>query len=140
MNTTKILQENGFKVTKARIGVIEFLAQDKGPATVEEVTAYLQQQGVAADMATVYRILKKLTEKKLLNVLEFQENKARYELATLPHHHHLICENCGKIIGFKDADLEEAISKVEQKTGFIVNSHRLDFFGICQDCQLKGNP
>ena len=50
------------------------------------------------------------------------------------HHHHLVCDNCGAI---EDIPLSEALllNQVKKQTDFQVNSHMLEFFGLCPTCQ-----
>jgi hypothetical protein len=62
----------------------------------------------------------------------------RYELLQEGHHHHVICSKCRKVqdVVLKvDLDAEE--HKIQKDTGFKIQSHSLEFFGLCTDCQTS---
>jgi len=99
-------------------------------------------------IATVYRTLDFLCRQGILNRFQFKGNKASYEISSEKledgkHHHHLICNKCGKIINFSDFALEETRLTAEmekvlsKKYNFKIESHQLDFYGICSECQEK---
>ncbi|MEA3506522.1 MAG: transcriptional repressor, partial [Elusimicrobiota bacterium] len=82
-------------------------------------------------------------EKGILNRFRFGDAKARYELRDTDedeHHHHLICEECGKIINYsefvqKEKDFIDSLEKeLSKKHGFKINSHQLHFYGSCKEC------
>jgi len=64
-------------------------------------------------------------------------NKTFYEVANKEHHDHLICLSCGKIIEFHDEKIESIQNEVCKKYNFKPVYHRLEIFGICEDCQKK---
>lgn len=131
MNKQKILQEKGLKTTSARIAVLDHLEKQKNPIDVLTIVESLNSQ---ADQATIYRILEVLTQKGIVNRLEFGEGKYRYEIEK-EHHHHLVCTNCGKIEDI-EIDLSDDFDReVFKKKGFKVESHSLEFFGLCRSCQ-----
>src|SRR5260221_14224287 len=79
---------------------------------------------------TVYRQIKSLLKEKLIAEIEFGDGKKRYELSSLPHHHHVVCIKCNLI---SDITLKENFNK--PKTNFKILKHNLEFFGLCQNCQ-----
>lgn len=83
---------------------------------------------------TVYRQIEKLVNNGVILEVEFGDGKKRYELRSLDHHHHLICNKCGKL---EDIELDEQIvlNEVAKKSDFKVESHSLEFFGLCVDCK-----
>ena len=50
------------------------------------------------------------------------------------HHHHLVCDDCGKVEAFADDELERALHKVEGRTGYSVAGHDVVLRGVCADC------
>lgn len=136
MNDNKqLLQNSGLKSTEARIALLGLLEKESNPQDVSSIVTSLKFAGVKADQATIYRILEILTSKGLINRLEFGEGKYRYELQK-SHHHHLICQNCGKIEDVEGNFVDEIENEIRNKKGFLVRSHSLEFFGICKNCQL----
>lgn len=130
-----ILQTVSLKSTPARVGVLDFLANNKMPVDVEAILGFLQERDIRVDKATVYRVLDIFYQKGLVHRFEFQEGKFRYELAGRRDHHHLICEQCGRIEDVSDCGIGALEKEINQKKGFAVKRHALEFFGVCKSCQ-----
>lgn len=134
-HTEKIqLQDSGLKGTKTRVAVLHILSEENRPLDVAEIINGLEKHNIAADQATVYRILDIFAQKGLIQRFEFQEGKFRYEKSG-DDHHHLICEQCGKIEDISDCDINDLEKDIQKKKGFTVKRHSLEFFGLCQNCQ-----
>jgi len=130
----KQLGNNKLKTTKARLAVLEILEAVGKPLDVSEIESELTNQSVTADNATVYRILDIFVDKNLVQRIEFQEGKFRYEISGRKHHH-LICENCGKIKDVNDCPVVDLEASIAKKHKFVIKRHALEFFGLCEDCQ-----
>ncbi len=128
------LENSGLKKTEARIALIDLLEREDSPMDVLSIVSSLKSKGIRVDQATVYRILEVFTNKSLINRLEFGEGKYRYELQK-DDHHHLICLNCGRIEDIEDKYMKKFESDIRGKKGFLVESHSLEFFGLCKNCQ-----
>ncbi len=87
-------------------------------------------------IASIYRVLDLLTEKGLLQRIDLGAGVARYEPAHSggEHHHHLVCNNCGRVEAFEDDELERALRNVEQRTGYSVAGHDVVLRGACRTC------
>lgn len=133
-NTKHILQSSGLKTTEARLALIDLLEREDNPLDVFSIAESLKSSGVEVDQATIYRILDLLTQKGLISKLEFGEGKYRYELQK-DHHHHLICQSCGKIEDVEGKFVDEIEKEIKHEKGFLVKSHSLEFFGVCKSCQ-----
>ncbi len=134
MKQKNLLQESGLKSTEARIALLNLLDKEDNPLDVYSIAESLRARGVVVDQATIYRILDVLTEKGLISRLEFGEGKYRYELQK-SHHHHLVCQNCGKIEDTEGNFIDQIENEIRANKGFLVKSHSLEFFGICKNCQ-----
>lgn len=130
MNFTEL----GLKQTKPRLGVIEAIRIADKPVDVSYLEKYLNKRKIQADQATIYRILTLFSEKGLIKKIELKEGKFRYEIAGNDHHH-IICESCGKIEDISDCSLEGLEKNIAKKKGFSINSHSLEFYGICSNCK-----
>ena len=134
----------GGRMTAARRAIIEVFANSRGHLTAEEVFWKVKTIYPAVGIATVYRTLEFMVQQGFLAKYSIN-NVFKYELLDEdnPHHHHLICVKCGKIEDFSDfldeeKELVEKIEKkIEKKYKFKVQSHRLDFYGVCEECQGK---
>jgi Fur family transcriptional regulator, ferric uptake regulator len=129
------LRKLNLRATPARIAVMKLLEKTKQPVDVGMVIDSINKEGIKTDPATVFRIMNILTKKGIAISIQFQEGKMRYELAGKKHHHHLVCESCGKIEDVS-SQVVPALEKEIQKTRkFLVKRHSLEFFGLCEDCQ-----
>lgn len=133
----KELRDADLKVTPARLGVLEVLEKTDLPVDVSAVIAYLEKHYVRADVVTVFRILKTLTEKGIVRPIQFNEGKLRYEYAGKPEHHHFVCDNCGTVEDVDDCNVDVLIKQISKKKGMLVKRHSLEFFGLCVRCKQK---
>jgi len=133
--TLEILRRHDYKITPQRQAVIEVMLRSKKHLTPGDVHKKLrgkQQIG----LVTIYRILDVLTKLGITCEVHPGNNQRSY-LAKRPsgHHHHLICSSCGEVVDFTGCDLRELESRLTRETKFAINSHRLEFTGLCQACQ-----
>ncbi|MDQ3099284.1 MAG: transcriptional repressor [bacterium] len=131
------LRDEGLKITKYRIALLELFTKNKKPLTVAEILSNLASNSLEPNKTTIYREIDSLIELGHLQALDFGDDKKRYELSSREHHHHLICQKCDIIedVVLKD-DIQEIEKKVQGKSRFKIKSHSLEFFGLCLNCQL----
>ena len=130
----EILVTSGLEATPARIKVLSTCMSATHPLSVADVAVKV---GASAHLATIYRTLEKLASANILTRVDFQEGKFRYEYVH-DHHHHAVCESCGKIAEVQDDRLETIMENVKVGSGFSVTRHALELFGLCHNCQKKG--
>lgn len=134
---TAQLRHGSRRVTGARQAIIEALRKERRPMTVREISAALR--GVRCDLVTVYRSVGMLEELKLVQRFDFGDGVARFELIGEHghghHHHHLVCKRCTRIVEIEDCFPEELEQSIASRNGFKSVTHRLEFFGVCPDCQ-----
>lgn len=130
----EILVNSGLEATPARIKVLSTCISATHPLSVADVAAKV---GSTAHLATIYRTLEKLASANILTRIDFQEGKFRYEYVG-DHHHHAVCESCGKVAEVQDERLEAVMGNVNVGSGFSVTRHALELFGLCHSCQKKG--
>lgn len=129
------LKLDGHRITPARSKIVDLLTNSKEPLSAIDLIEAFHSVGMKVNKTTIYRELDFLIRNALLKEIEFGEGRKRYEIDT-GHHHHLICINCKKIedVDLK-ADLTAEEKRIEQETGFKVESHSLEFFGHCKNCR-----
>ena len=128
------LHANSLKVTPARKAILAYMHEMKKPVDVNSLMTRLVSQGIIVNQSTIYRILSIFIENNLVRQIQFQEGKARYELAALPHHHHAVCTNCGLVEDINSCDVHISPS-AQKKTSISISSHSLEFFGLCTACR-----
>lgn len=134
------LKARGNRMTKARVQMIDILANAKSPLTAAEIGSLLTKRDVEVNRTTVYRELDFLLREGLLLEVDLLDGKKRYELHDEDHHHHhLVCVKCNDIRCVElPEDLEVLESKIHRQHKFKVQHHVLEFFGLCSRCQAKG--
>ena len=140
----KLLKDNGLKVTRQRMVVLEAIAScPEEHLTAEEIYELVKVDCPEIGLATVYRTIQLLNELHLIDRINFDDGFVRYEIGNATnrelkhHHHHLICKNCGRGISFQDDLLEELEEKIAQTTGFFVVDHEVKLYGFCVECGGK---
>lgn len=130
------LREGSLKVTGPRQAILDILGRNSHPMTNKEVHAALPEG--MCDLATVYRSMHTLVKMGMAQRFDFGDGAARFELVCCDeqaHHHHLICTECSDIIEIDECFQEELEQSIAKRHGFKAVTHKLEFFGICPDCQ-----
>ncbi|MGN6170495.1 MAG: Fur family transcriptional regulator, partial [Solirubrobacteraceae bacterium] len=118
-----VLADAGFKRGGAREQVIELLAQEPCALTAGEIETALRESGRSPGRASIYRVLDQLVEHGLAERVEVGDGQARFERQQPggEHHHHIVCEGCGRLIAFDDPGLERAIARLSQRLGMRIS-------------------
>ncbi len=90
------------------------------------------------DLATIYRSMHMLETMGMVKRFDFGDGIARFELLREGddgHHHHLVCTNCSEVIEIEECFTVELEQKIATRSGFKGVTHKLEFFGICPECQ-----
>jgi len=131
-----VLAQAGLKRGGARERVIELLATKPCALSAVEIEDELRSLGRPTGRASVYRVLDLLVEHGLAERLEVGDGQARFERSHPDgeHHHHLVCDRCGRLVAFDDPGLEQAIDRLSDRLGVRVDSHDVLLRGACQRC------
>jgi Fur family transcriptional regulator, ferric uptake regulator len=131
------LKKDGQRYTSRRRALVDVLTEAEQPLTIPQV---LERRGDLAQ-SSAYRNLAVLERAGVVHRIVTTDEFARYELAEdlTEHHHHLICSTCGDVTDFTvpdplEDDLDRALERVAQRSGFQVDHHRLDLVGTCKTC------
>lgn len=136
-HTRARLTSAGYRSSAPRAEIIEALAGLGCSVSARDIAAELQRRGSTAGSASVYRTLELLERLKLVQRVDVSEGLARYEPA-LPggdHHHHVVCERCGKVSAFEDEALEAAINRLSRRLDFAIDAHDVTLRGECPGCR-----
>jgi len=126
--------EADMKYTNQRVEIIAFLREHKGHPTVDEVYDGVRKKLTRISKATVYKNLKFLSQKGLLEEVNVK-GVTRFEANFVPHHH-LICRKCGKMDDFQSEELFDYSMKIaEDIVGFSIDSMSTNFYGTCKQCK-----
>jgi Fur family peroxide stress response transcriptional regulator len=129
------LRERGQRITPQRLAILRILAVSDGHPSVEEIHNLVVKDFPTTSLATVYKTITLLKELGEVLELEFSQGSNRYDGTKPFPHPHVVCTACKRIV---DPDLESLsamTTEVSEQTGFKVADHRLDFYGLCPECQ-----
>jgi Fur family ferric uptake transcriptional regulator len=131
-----VLLKAGLKRGGARERVIELLASKPCALSAVEIEDELRSLGRPTGRASIYRVLDLLVEHGLAERLEVGDGQARFERSHPDgdHHHHLVCDRCGRLVAFDDPGLERAIDRLSERLGVRIDSHDVLLRGACQRC------
>jgi Fur family transcriptional regulator, ferric uptake regulator len=131
-----VLRQAGRRPGGARLAVVDAIDSQRCCLAVAEIHAQVRKRRPAVGIASVYRALETLTELRLVHRLELGSGGARYERAEPggDHHHHLVCDDCGRVEAFSDDRLEHAIDSVSKAAAFRVDDHDVVLRGRCDGC------
>ena len=139
--------QSGYRFTESRTLIFNILFKTDKHLSADEIFSKIKVKYPGIGLATVYRNLEILQKLNIITKFDFGENLARYELtedfSKKTHHHHLICKNCNSIFDYYDFidDEVDLIKKLENKLSekykFKINNHRIEFYGLCDQCQKQ---
>jgi Fur family ferric uptake transcriptional regulator len=139
-HTDQRLRDAGHRRGGAREAVVELLSRQRCALSAQEIDDQLRGGGRAVGRASVYRALEQLAELKLVARVDVGDGVARYE-PTRPggeHHHHVVCERCGRLEAFEDEELEQAIRRLSRQLRFAIDEHDVTLRGACPRCRQEG--
>jgi Fur family transcriptional regulator, ferric uptake regulator len=121
--------DRGLKMTGQRRLIARVLSESADHPDVEELYRRAAAQDSRVSIATVYRTVRLLEEKGILERRDFGGGRARYDPADRGHHYHLIDVDTGKVIEFADARHEVLAREIAARLGFDLVELRLELFG-----------
>ncbi len=132
---TLTLQENGYRLTRARQAVVTALLSSGGHVSADALAEVVRESAPQVGRMTVYRTLDLLSELGLVRPVYQGTGAAHYVLMDDGHHHHLVCSTCDTVIEFDDCVLEEIERVIGERFQFEVRGHLLEFYGRCHHCR-----
>jgi Fur family transcriptional regulator, ferric uptake regulator len=133
---TSALASEGRRAGGARRAVVDLLAEQDCCLSAQEIADRLRARGRRVGVASVYRALDLLHGQGLVQRIEVGDGGARFE-AVVPggeHHHHAVCEACGRLTPFSDDGLERAIHRLAARMSLEVRAHDVLIRGECERC------
>jgi Fur family ferric uptake transcriptional regulator len=132
------LKQGGYSRGGAREAVIEYLGDQSCATSAQDIYHALRAGGRSIAMASVYRSLEALQALQLVQRVEVGHGESLYEPVAPDgeHHHHVICDECERIVPFEDAGLELAISRLAKRVPFEIAGHDVVLHGRCPDCRV----
>lgn len=121
----------------ARQALVELLDSQPCALSAVEIEDALRVSDRPVGRASIYRILDELERLGLVQRVQVGQAMARYEPVRggREHHHHLVCDSCGTVLPFTDADLERAIEGLSDRIPMRIDEHEIVLHGSCRECE-----
>ena len=127
----KSLREKGEKVTPVRLRVLHALSKIHKPVSIQTLARSIKEH----DLVTIYRTIETLLACGLVRTILIGSSENLYEINVgRPHHHHIICTNCGHIEPIDICTPTPSPKTLNTKGFSKIIDHTLEFFGICKKC------
>ena len=126
----RMCADHGLRMTGQRRIIARVLSEAEDHPDVVEVFRRANSIDSRISMSTVYRTLKLFEDKGILERREFGAGRRRYEEATREHHDHLIDVETGRVIEFRNEEIEKLQERVARELGFELVGHRLELHGV----------
>lgn len=134
------IQKSGLRKTAQRELILEVFLKTEEHLSSEDLYWLVQKKDPNVGHTTVYRTLKLLTEAGLAREVRLGDGRTYYEHHfDHEHHDHMICTECGKVIEFFSAEIEELQDEMAEKYGFKPTHHSLRILGVCDECQKEAS-
>jgi len=130
------LADAGYRRGGARRELVTLMGEQRCALSALELEQALADGERRVSRASIYRILEELEEVNVVQRVDVGAGITRYEPLRhgRGHHHHLVCENCGRLEPFSDEGLERAIARLSQRVPLEVSEHEVLLRGACEDC------
>jgi Fur family peroxide stress response transcriptional regulator len=129
------LRDHDFRITPQRLAVLKVLAVSEGHPSVERIYEIVRAEFPTTSLATIYKTVALLKRINELIEISFPDDSNRYDGNKPYPHPHVICMQCKKIIDPDLSSPKDLTKEAAEKTGFKILTHRVDFFGVCSECQ-----
>jgi Fur family ferric uptake transcriptional regulator len=125
----------GYRQTLPRQAVAELISGRTGHFTAAELLNEANRRRLRLGRATLFRNLELFTELGALERLDLPSGEHAY-VACAPeqHHHHVVCRSCGRSVEVEDTGLQSVVNEIARRTGYSIDTHRLELFGTCAQC------
>lgn len=130
----------GYRLTATRRAVASLISSYGGHFTASELEAAARDRRVDVSRATLFRALDLLTELGAVERIDLTTGEHAYVSCAPAHHHHLVCSRCGRTADVDDLGVAEAVAEIGRRSGYRIESHRLELFGLCRHCQARTTP
>ncbi len=132
------LDRAGYRLTGPRRAVADLIAARQGHFTAADLVDDAAGQRLDMSRATIFRTIEVLEAVGAIERIDLPSGDHAYiTCEPAAHHHHVVCERCGRANDVDDAGLAAVVERIGRETGYRINAHRLELFGLCPTCQAE---
>jgi Fur family transcriptional regulator, ferric uptake regulator len=131
------LEGAGLRQTAPRRALAALISRQTGHFTAADLLADVRSACLSVGRATVFRTLELYAELNALERIDLPTGEHAYVACEPAHHHHVVCHRCARVTDVDDAGMAAVATEMERRTGYVIDTHRLELFGLCPRCQLE---
>jgi Fur family transcriptional regulator, ferric uptake regulator len=136
----RALENAGHRMTDARRAVVALIAGRDGTFGTADLIADAERRNINVARASVFRTLELLSGIGAVERLDLPDGEHGYVRCDSPgHHHHLVCSRCQRSVDLENIGMTPILRDVERQTGYRIDQHRVELFGLCPDCQAAAD-
>ncbi len=128
------LDRAGYRLTEPRRSVAALIAEQDRHFTAASLVEAARARRLGVGRATIFRTLEILEDIGAVERLDLPSGEHAYVGCEPTHHHHVVCSGCGRTDEIADAGLRAVVAAIARRTGYRVDEHRLELFGLCPAC------
>ena len=128
--------KKGTRSTKQRQTILNVLRSTTSHPTADWIYEEVRKIIPNISLGTIYRNLGILKEKGEIMELDFGSTFSRYD-GNPVNHYHFCCHQCHKIFDIEMPPIENIHLEASKYTNHIIQHHRLEFYGICENCNKQ---
>jgi len=134
------IESAGRRLTLPRRAVAALIDARDGAFSAADLVADARGQRLGIGRATIFRAIELLAEIGALERIDLPTGDHAYVPCGPAHHHHVVCRRCSRSVEIGDLGLAALARDIARKTGYRIDEHRLELFGLCPDCRRVGAP
>jgi Fur family transcriptional regulator, ferric uptake regulator len=137
---TNALERAGYRLTAPRRALAGLVAGRQGHFTADDLLDAARRRRLGLGRATIFRALDVLTELGVVERIDLPSGEHAFVACEPAHHHHVVCSSCGRATWAADHGLERVAAAIGRETGYQIETHRLELFGLCAECLAAKKP
>lgn len=132
------LRDKGIRITETRKAVLAYMISSHEHPSAERIYQDLRSDFPNMSLATVYNNLKVLIDEGFVEEIKISNDNTTYFDFMGHDHLNIVCEKCGRIADFEDAEIPDLKREAEAQTGYQITKTQVLMYGVCPDCQKLG--
>ena len=125
----------GYRLTRPRRALAALIADQRGHFTAQHLAGESRRRNLGVGRATVFRALDVLESIGAIERLDLPTGDHAFVACEPVHHHHIVCSSCGRTTDFPDQGIGRAAHEVARRTGYRLDAHRIELYGLCGACR-----
>ncbi len=131
------LDAAGYRMTEPRRALADLIVDHDGHFTASDLAAAARDRRVGVSRATLFRALDVMVEVGAVERIDLPSGDHAYVPCRPAHHHHVVCSRCGRTSDVDDSGINDAVREIARSSGYQIDTHRLELFGLCPPCQRR---